>query len=254
MYCSKECRLKARTTRTTLTCDNPLCKISFERLQKEIIKSNAHYCSRTCAISINNKKFPKRKAKIKECIVCNNKFTGEAKCCSIECRKKKIESLIIPGKIIIDLIKVFYKKNGRIPFKKECSHYYAARGRFGTWNKAIEAAGYSSNPVRFAKKHIAKDGHKCDSLSEKIIDDFLYRKKIKHAIHVPYGKCNMTADFKVDDTLLEFTGLVGQLKAYDKLLERKRAFWKEYELKVIEIHPTDLFPVNKLATILAQHV
>ena len=48
--------------------------------------------------------------------------------------------------------------------------YGKARYVFGTWNNAISAAGYKPNPVMFARHHIASDGHRCDSLAEKIIE------------------------------------------------------------------------------------
>ena len=45
-----------------------------------------------------------------------------------------------------------YKKNGRIPFKIKMSDLYkVSRKYFGTWNKAIEVAGFTPNPVMFAK-------------------------------------------------------------------------------------------------------
>ena len=73
---------------------------------------------------------------------------------------------------ILAKIKEFYKKEKRIPFKKEFSHYGAAQERFGSWNKAVESAGFKPNPVIFARKHKANDGHICDSFAEKIIEDW----------------------------------------------------------------------------------
>lgn len=125
-----------------------------------------------------------------------------------------------------------------------------ARRYFMTWNNAILAAGFIPNPVRFAKKIISGDGHRCDSLAEKIIDDWLYARNIQHERNIPYGKDNMTADFKVNGFLIEFLGLQGQLKRYDVLLKRKRKIWKEKQLKVIEVYPKDLFPKNRLAQVL----
>ena len=56
--------------------------------------------------------------------------------------------------------------------------YGEAREIFGSWNNAVEAAGFKPNPVLFAEKHTADDGHHCDSLAEKIIDDWLNSQKI----------------------------------------------------------------------------
>lgn len=155
---------------------------------------------------------------------------------------------------IIEAIRQFHKQNGRIPLKREYNHYIAARLRLETWNKAIKAAGFEPNPVMFAKKFIANDGHKCDSLAEKIIDDWLYRKKIKHKINVPYpGNTSnppLTADFIVENLWIEFFGLNGELAKYDRNRKKKLKLVKVHYLNLIEIYPQDLFPKNKLVKIL----
>ena len=148
-------------------------------------------------------------------------------------------------------IKQFYKINQRIPLKVEFPHTKTARLRYGSWNKAIETAGFTPNPVKFAKKHIAKDGHKCDSLSEKIIDDWLYLKSITHEIHIPYHHNNMTADLKINNIFIEFIGLQGVSRVYDRHLMQKENLWKEKGLQVITIYPQDLFPKNRLNEILS---
>ena len=124
--------------------------------------------------------------------------------------------------------------------------YNAVRRIFGTWNNAIITSGFKPNPVKFANKYIARDGHKCDSLAEKIIDDWLFKREIKHETKVSYNHHNMTADFKIGNTYVEFFGLRGQLKKYDQLVKQKEAFWRNKNFKVIAIYPNDLFPKNKL--------
>jgi len=245
--CSEICKNRARNKQQLIKCSNPSCNKTFKRQQKAIQPLGKNYCSKSCSISINNSKFPKRKALKKNCLVCNKEFKGREKFCSVICKNK---SQIISGDLILEQIKSFYNKNARIPFKNEFSYTKSARLRFGTWNKAIKSAGFEPNPVMFAKKYIAKDGHKCDSLAEKIIDDWLYARKLIHERSIPYGINNMTADFKVNNTFIEFFGLAGQLKSYDKLVEKKRKLWKEKGLKVIEIYPNHLFPKNQLEKIL----
>jgi hypothetical protein len=39
---------------------------------------------------------------------------------------------------------------------------------------------------QIGKKYIAKDGHKCDSFAEKIIDDWLYSNNVEHQRNIPY--------------------------------------------------------------------
>jgi len=139
------------------------------------------------------------------------------------------------------------KDNDRIPYKKEWQHYGAVRLRFGTWNKAIKIAGFDPNPVMFAHKHTAKDGHKCDSLSEKIIDDWLFAKNIRHERNYPYpGNEGFTVDFKIGNNWIEFFGLSGKLKWYDELKRRKLKLARKFNLKVIELYPKDIFPIDKL--------
>ena len=140
-------------------------------------------------------------------------------------------------------------KNSRIPLKREAYAYYkVARKYFGTWNNAVKAAGFEPNPVMFAKKYIAKDGDKCDSLAEKIIDDYLFRRKIKHIRNFPYpGNKGFTVDFKIGNNWVEFFGLSGQLKRYDCLKNRKLKLTRKLGINLIKIYPRDLFPVGKLS-------
>ncbi len=94
----------------------------------------------------------------------------------------------------------------------------------------------------------------CDSFAEKIIDDWLFENGIEHQRHIPYGKDGMTADFKVGDIFIEFIGLEGEHPKYDCALSRKRQFYKEKGLDVIELHPSDLFPEHTLDATLLPHL
>lgn len=151
---------------------------------------------------------------------------------------------------LITKIQEFYKKNSRIPLKREFNSLRVFRSHFGSWNNAIRAAGFEPNPVLFSKKFTARDGHKCDSFAEKIIDDWLYAHRIKHERNTPYQGTKMTADFSLSPrTLVEFFGLAGVQKKYDKLIGRKREICREQDVCLIEIYPKDLFPKNRLAQI-----
>lgn len=157
----------------------------------------------------------------------------------------------IPASTLIKLIQEFVNTNNRIPTKWELPHYSAIRSRFGTWNNAIKIAGHKPNPVMFARKHVANDGHKCDSLAEKIIDDWLFARGIKHTINAPYPfGGGFTVDFKIDDYWIEFFGLNGQHKKYDELKKKKTKLAKKYKLKLIEIYPDHLFPKGRLSEVL----
>lgn len=224
-----------------LVCENSLCGKVFQRKTSGISKHN--YCSCSCSVTVNNKTHPRNPGVLKICAYCNKNFKSRKKYCSRKC-KDLGES--ISAKDLISQMKDFVRKNGRIPFKQEYVHSHAARLRFGSWNRAIEAAGFVSNPVMFARKYIAKDGDKCDSLAEKIIDDYLSKRSIKHIRNFPYpGNEGFTVDFKVEDFWIEFFGLSGELRRYDELKERKLKLTKRYKLKSIEIYPKDIFPLIK---------
>lgn len=246
-YCSKLCQYSAKIKRVKCKCGNPACNKIFFRGPSDIPPSKICFCSRSCAAKVNNPKSSKRRLKIRVCPNCSQKFTGRRKYCSLKCYPKPI---IVSKEQIIKEVRKFYLDNGRIPFKKEYFHWKAARSRFGTWNKAIKAAGFEPNPVKFAKKYIANDGHKCDSLSEKIIDDWLSSRKIPHQRNTIYLDTEFTADFKVDNTFIEFFGLSGELKTYDKLMKKKLKIIKANHLKLISIYPKDLFPRSRLDYIL----
>lgn len=241
-YCSLKCVGESKKLRKTLVCLNPACKKRFVRRIKDISPNN--YCSRTCAVTINNKKYPKNPGVRKKCKYCGKEFVSRKKYCSRRCKDK---GSLIREEEVANKIREFYKVNGRIPFKREFSHPRAARERFGTWNNAIKEAGFEPNPVMFSKKHIANDGHKCDSLAEKIIDDWLYARKIEHKINVSYpGNCRFTVDFKVGDYWVEFFGLSGGHKRYDELKNKKLNLAKKQDLKLLEIYPHHLFPTSYL--------
>lgn len=249
-FCSPNCLAKSKMSGKILYCSNPKCNKKFYRKLNQFRKSrlNRSFCSCSCAATVNNSKFPKRKAKIIKCNWCNKEFKGGgAKYCSKKCKNK---AQTLTRKEIQKKIREFYRINGRIPLKIEFSHYNAAQERFGSWNKAIKAAGFQPNPVMFAKKHIANDGHICDSFAEKIIDDWLYFNNIKHQRNIPYPSSPYTADFLINGKLVEFFGLSGELEEYDKNIKIKEDLAKKYKLNLVKIYPKDLFPKNRLSEII----
>lgn len=259
-YCSWQCLSKDKETGVLKVCDT--CGKEFKKKQKELLKSKSgrHFCSQSCAAILNNKLRNIYRKPLAICAAknCNNRVKNRQTIycshkCGVTSRKRTLESL---RKEVVLAIKIFYKLNRRIPVKKEMyGPYSKARRAFGTWNKAIESAGYKSNPVMFANKHIARDGHRCDSLAEKIIDEWLYSKGIPHTRSVSYPEgYKLTCDFVVNNNFIEFFGLTGELREYDRLVNIKRKLSKKHKLKLIEIKPTHLFPKNKLDEVLGSLV
>lgn len=244
-YCSSKCQYLFKNKQIELECENSACVNKFKRAPNDISLHN--YCSRSCAVAINNAKFPKRAAIIRKCKYCEERMFKYRIYCSVKCKAK---DKTISEKEIIEQIVDFFIKYRRIPLKREFHHYSAARKRFGNWNNAIISAGFKPNPVLFAEHQIANDGHSCDSIAEKLIDDYLHEKGILHERNIPYPEGEYSADFKIDDKWVEYFGLTGEHKRYDELRAIKQKLVRKYKISLIEIYPKDLYPHNKLAIIL----
>lgn len=247
-YCSQRCQNIAKDLRIEVKCYRDDCGVLVKRRRDQFRKFGVVFCSSRCAALVNNKKYPRERGVTKICAHCSKLFKSRKKYCSKSCKDK---AAIIPKELLIKRIKDFVLQENRIPFKNELGYYHAIRARFGSWNEAIKIAGFEPNPVMFAHRHIAKDGHQCDSLAEKIIDDWLFARKIEHKRRVSYpGDYRLTADFMIGDYWIEFFGLFGEHKRYDQLRKLKLKLAKIYNLKLLEIYPQDLFPKNNLAKVL----
>lgn len=276
-FCSQLCLRKDRYTSVEVICQNPVCNKKFSRRPSYLNANATNFCCQGCAATVNN---TKRKGKYiyhvnKNLIAKADKSIYKIKstaqftyCKNPTCRKQipisktycsnicQGDHLRIPiekrKEDILKRIKEFVAKENRIPLKIELGNMYPKAYRaFGTWNNAISAAGFDTNPVLFAKKHIAKDGHKCDSFAEMIIDDWLYIKGIPHQVHMPYPlQKRFKSDFLIGNIYIEFFGLEGQVHQYDAHMKRKLALIKKQKLNVIMLRPKDLFPHNNLDEVL----
>ncbi len=254
IYCSFNCISCHNLTGKYYPCAN--CNNKIWRTPKDLRKSSSSrfFCTWSCAAIYNNRirseSLPKNFCKRPDC---NKEIPRNQSYCSRACgafaRKRTLLSL---KREVLSSIRVFHDLNKRIPVKKEMNAIYCkARDAFGTWNNAIKTAGFKPNPVLFSYRHDAQDGHICDSLSEKIIDDWLHSKNIKHMRNVSYPQYKrMTCDFLVDKYFIEFFGLEKDLKRYDEIVKLKRKLSKKYNLNLIELKPAHLFPKNNLDEVL----
>src|SRR3989344_6668855 len=119
-YCSKTCQTNSQFTSKKLVCPNPNCGKIFYRRLNQTYKSGQNFCSRPCAATINNSKFPKRKAATFQCAYCRQQFKGRKLYCSRICKN---QAKTITGEEILKKIREFHKKYGRIPVKIEFPHY-----------------------------------------------------------------------------------------------------------------------------------
>jgi hypothetical protein len=121
---------------------------------------------------------------------------------------------------------------------------------FGSWENALAEAGFKIGRKTF----YAKDGHKCLSTMELYIDNWLYKRNIKHdkevfyPFHPIYNKnTRKRCDFYINGTYIEFFGLMRK-KSYREKVKIKQKLIKELNLKVIFIYPVDLDKLDKIIT------
>jgi len=201
-YCSKKCESKYKTRkREVLKCEN--CDKEFRRAVNAISPHN--YCSSSCAAIINNKNRPERGAKTIKCENCGKKFkkwaVGNKKYCSKSCL---INAKFYTTEELLETIKNTAKKLKRTPARREFARGIdkACVRFFGSWNKAVSVAGLvpnRSHDDRMYKRVSAKaiDGHLCDSISEVLIDNWLYKNKVLHEKDVHYPETNHKADWAI---------------------------------------------------------
>jgi hypothetical protein len=252
-FCSPRCLSRLRTTRQFLTCANPACGQKFYREISQIKIVKRSFCSSVCAaVFYNHEHYKNLPPSLCANPLCRKPIPRGRKYCSLAHR---INPRKIPEDLhkeqIINRIKDFYRKQKRIPVKREMYGIYkTARYLFGTWNNTVKAAGLKPNPVMFSKRQIANDGHICDSLAERIIDNWLSVKRISHERNVRYPDSPYTADFSINGKLVEFFGLAGEIKEYDEIVVIKRKICARLKIPLVEIYPRDLFPTEKLSLIL----
>lgn len=123
------------------------------------------------------------------------------------------------------------------------------KDEFGSWFKALVFSGVLGDGALVTARGIrclAKDGHECYSMAEKIIDDWLYQQGIPHEKEPPYPRdsalnphSRLRADWKIGRWFVEFFGMLGE-EQYDEQVARKRLLGAEQGLDMIELTPKDI--------------
>lgn len=97
-----------------------------------------------------------------------------------------------------------------------------------------------------SQRYKTRDGHYVRSRGEVMIDNFLFTARVPHAyeLEVHLSKDTvMLPDFVVltpkGNVYIEFWGLEGQ-SDYDSNTEKKKRLYKEYELELIDVSPSNL--------------
>lgn len=243
-----ECQSLAKTKERQIFCDNPTCKKPCKKKFSQI--SIYNFCSRSCAITFNNKGKIRNKSGVAQyCQYCGNRRLYGRNYCSIKCWAKNQE---VTKDELVKQIQLLALKLSRPPTRRECTYSTSCYKYFGSWNNALIAAGltpHRSLNQRMYKRQlcIAKDGHVCNSVSELLIDNWLYKRNINHKKETAYPKGKFTADWSLSkNTFVEYFGLANDSRRYDQEIQKKRRICQEYGINLLAIYSKDLFPENKL--------
>jgi len=286
LYCSKKCRVSARTTSKNLNCCNCGNDILITKSVYNGSNNKRFFCSSSCSAIFNNKQRGERTFSEKEhirkglldyhermgmykdgkkaikqkssCVICSKEFkpsNASQYCCSRICGYiYQFGSLPYTKDDVINNILEKHKELSRTPQKRDCKRRLssAAKRLFGSWNKAIKECGLKPNPSKYQKVRLkCKDGHIADSISEMIVDDWFFSRQLKHNRNKKYFGSNMDCDFYFPDYDLwvEYFGLIGQSKEYDITVKAKRKLIKKLKLNFVELVPDDLYPSRKFESV-----
>ncbi|TSC56880.1 MAG: hypothetical protein Greene071421_390 [Parcubacteria group bacterium Greene0714_21] len=251
-YCSRKCEYQYKTQRKILACE--YCNEKFARALSAISPHN--YCSSSCAAKQSNFIAPRYRVKPKVCAYeeCRKRFRGENKYCSRQCGKSGRKGYT--PEQLIKLLKQTASEMQRTPAKRDV-RTLAERciTTFGSWNKAIQTAGFipnRSHDNRMYKRVNAKaiDGHVCDSISELLIDNWLDKNNILHERDAYYPTTHHKADWKIfaknKELFVEYFGLANDSPRYDRSIREKEMLCKKYNIHLIGIYPKDIYPKNYL--------
>ncbi len=188
---------------------------------------------------------------INYCKSCGRIISQAQKFCSLSCRVKLQKKY--SRRELLNVIKNIGQHLGRTPARRELGIIsYACIREFGSWNKAVIAAQFQphrSDSQKMYKRIKAEaiDGHKCDSISEVIIDNWLTERKISHRRDVKYPDTNYKADWAIGNNIfIEYFGLAQDCPRYDISIKNKKELAKKHSICLVEIYPSDLYPKIKL--------
>ncbi len=156
----------------------------------------------------------------------------------------------------------FVKEHDRIPRYKEFNNseypsFWCYQNRFGSWNKAVEAYGYTPNDVN--RKFELEDGEICASSYEFDISNWLKDNEISYIRNVKYkdfidgykGKmdCDYKINYKGKTWYVEMAGFLRgtdfskwskEEKNYFFKLKYKRKLLKRQDVNYLIIHANDM--------------
>lgn len=131
---------------------------------------------------------------------------------------------------------------GRVPDHRELPNfglpvYRTFYRAFGSWNAAVEAAGFKPNE-NYGRIVEAKCGHIVRSSGECSVCNWFFAHGIEHEYEPSYGKdVRWRADWKVGDTLVEYWGL--KHPQYLRTRLDKEQFARENGIRLVGLEPND---------------
>ncbi len=123
---------------------------------------------------------------------------------------------------------------------------------FGSWLQALILAGVLKDGTHQTSRGvrcIAIDGHICNSLAEKTVDDWLYSHDISHEkeplypYHARLNPYKMRADWKTQDILIEYAGLMDE-PDYAAKMKAKQEIAIEFGLSLIILEPKHILDLD----------
>lgn len=256
-FCSFKCRFKFKTKeKKVLKCEN-----CGEKIIRPLYAISPHnYCSHSCAAIVVNKNWSgKRNGAFLKCANCKKTFKkwlvgSNKKYCSKMCQA---QAKFYDKEKLLKIIKKMAKILKRVPGKRE---FWGGVDKacvriFGSWNKAVSAAGFEPNRSHNNRMYKrvntkAEDGHLCDSVSELLVDNWLFKNKILHEKDVHYPKTNHRADWAIESKgnkiFIEYFGLANDSPRYDRSIKEKEILCKKQNISLIAIYPKDIYPKNLL--------
>lgn len=119
---------------------------------------------------------------------------------------------------------------------------------YGSWlNALIQASVLPSGTRKMPRgvQCLARDGHVCNSLGEKEIDDLLFSLNIPHEKEPHYPDSNYRADFLIGEFFIEYFGLAGD-PSYDAKTKIKIEMCRTKQIKLISLYADDLWNLENL--------
>ncbi len=150
-----------------------------------------------------------------------------------------------------------FAMHSNINLFRELSRTYSGKWykhNYSNWLNVLVQANVLPNAQRktpYGTMCLAIDGHVCNSIGEKIIDDWFHHNNIIHIkeplypINLEFNPKNkLRADWKIEQHYIEFCGLKG-LPFYDEKMKTKRQLSTKLGIQLVEIFQENLSSLDQ---------